>query len=129
MAEPKLSLTLVLQGGTMVSQQVAEKNQKECMDDNTIIIYDSKTKKKEIIKFNTRKNNTAKQVIKMYKEAYEAMLKDSPSIKFNKVVSKKKGKLIRVWDTMSEDARIKEHCKLIAHDMKAISFDYFILED
>ena len=39
------------------------------------------------------------------------------------------GKLIRVWDTMSEDARIKKHCELIAHDMGAIGFSYNILGD
>lgn len=70
-----------------------------------------------------------KQVIKMSKDAYEAMLSESTNPKYNKIVAKIKGKPIRVWDTMSEDSRIKKHCELIKHDMHAINFDFIIFED
>ena len=88
-----------------------------------------KDKSPEVITFRTRKSIPARQVLKISQEAYEDMLEESTSPKYNKIVAKVKGKLIRVWDTMSEDARIKKHCELIAHDMGAIDFSYNILGD
>lgn len=130
MVEPKLSLTLVLQGSSMVSQQEAENKPKEFTELNflTIKSYNRKLKK-ETIAFRTRKNVTVRQVLKMSQEAYEAMLEEPTNPKYNKVVAKVKGKLIRVWDTMSEESRIKKHCELIAHDMNALDFSFNVLED
>lgn len=132
MVEPKLSLILVLPGSTMVSQQVAENKPEELTEEHQMLFKNYKSKKDkspEVITFRTRKSIPAKQVLKMTQEAYEAMLEESTSPKYNKVIAKVKGKLIRVWDTMSEDARIKKHCELIAHDKGAIDFSYNILDD
>lgn len=70
-----------------------------------------------------------KQVIKMSKDAYEAMISEPSNPKYNKIVAKSMGKAIRVWDTMSKDARIKKHCEMIKHDMHAVDFDFIIFED
>lgn len=132
MVEPKLSLILVLPGSIMVSQQVAENKPEELTEENKMLFKSYKSKKDkspEVITFRTRKSIPARQVLKMSQETYEAMLEESTSPKYNKIVAKVKGKLIRVWDTMSEDARIKKHCELIAHDMGAIDFSYNILGD
>lgn len=132
MVEPKLSLILVLPGSIMVSQQVAENKPEELTEENKMLLKGYKSKKDkshEVITFRTRKSIPARQVLKMSQETYEAMLEESTSPKYNKIVAKVKGKLIRVWDTMSEDARIKKHCELIAHDMGAIDFSYNILGD
>ena len=132
MVEPKLSLILVLPGSIMVSQQVAENKPEELTEENKMLLKGYKSKKDkspEVIAFRTRKSIPARQVLKMSQETYEAMLEESTSPKYNKIVAKVKGKLIRVWDTMSEDARIKKHCELIAHDMGAIDFSYNILGD
>lgn len=132
MVEPKLSLILILPGGTLVSQQVAENKPEELTEEQKIVFknYKSKKDKKpEVVVFKTRKSIPARQVLKMSQEAYEAMLETSTSPKYNKVVAKSKGKLIRVWDTMSEDARIRKHCELIAHDMGAIDFSFNVFED
>lgn len=125
-----MSLTLVLPGSIMVSQQVAG-NKPEFTEEHKMLFKNKskKNKEPEVVTFRTRKSIPAKQVMKMSKEAYEAMLEESTSPKYNKVVAKVKGKLIRVWDTMSEDARIKKHCELIAHDMGAIGFDYSVFGD
>ena len=132
MVEPKLSLILVLPGSIMVSQQVAENKPEELTEENKMLFKSYKPKKGkslEVITFRTRKSIPARQVLKISQEAYEAMLEESTSPKYNKIVARVKGKLIRVWDTMSEDARIKKHCELIAHDMGAIDFSYNILGD
>ena len=132
MVEPKLSLTLVLPGSNMVSQQVAENKPEEFTEEHKMFFKSYKSKKDKspnVIVFRTRKSIPARQVLKMSQEAYKAMLEESTSPKYDKVIAKVKGKLIRVWDTMSEDARIKKHCELIAHDMGAIDFSYNILDD
>lgn len=132
MVEPKLSLILVLPGSIMISQQVAENKPEKLTEEHKMLFKSYKSKKDkspEVITFRTRKSIPARQVLKMTQEAYEAMLKESTSPKYNKVIAKVKGKLIRVWDTMSEDARIKKHCELIAHDKGAIDFSYNILDD
>ncbi len=124
MIEPKLSLILVLPGGTMVSQQVAE-NKPKIKKSKKV----SKNKKIKNTDFIPKKAISAKQVLKMSQDAYKDMLETSTSPKYNKVVAKSKGKSIRVWDTMSEDARIRKHCELIAHDLGAIDFSFNVLED
>ena len=132
MVEPKLSLILVLPGSIMVSQQVAENKPEELTEEHKLLFKSYKSKKDkspEVITFRTRKSIPVRQVLKMSQEAYKAMLEESTSPKYDKVIAKVKGKLIRVWDTMSEDARIKKHCELIAHDMGAIDFSYNILDD
>lgn len=133
MIEPKLSLTLVLPGSTMVSQQAAENKPKESYEQHSLTLreFDKKSKKyvTKTYTYYTRKSVPARQVLKMSQETYEAMLETSTSPKYNKVVAKSKGKLIRVWDTMSEDARIRKHCELIAHDMGAIDFSFNVLGD
>ena len=132
MIEPKLSLILVLPGSIMVSQQVAENKPEELTEEHKMLFKSYKSKKNkgpEVITFRTRKSIPAKQVLKMSQEAYEAMLEEPTNPKYNKVVAKVKGKLIRVWDTMSEESRIKKHCELIAHDMNALDFSFNVLED
>lgn len=131
MVEPKLSLILVLPGSIMISQQVAE-NKPEFTEEHKMVFKSYKSKKDkepDVVTFRTRKSIPAKQVLKMSQEAYEAMLETSTSPKYNKVIAKSKGKLIRVWDTMSEDAKIRKHCELIAHDMGAIDFSFNVLGD
>ena len=132
MVEPKLSLILVLPGSIMVSQQMAENKPEELTEEHKMLFKSYKSKKDkspEVITFRTRKSIPARQVLQMSKEAYKAMLEEPTSPKYSKIVAKVKGKPIRVWDTMSEDARIKKHCELIAHDMGAIDFSYNILDD
>lgn len=130
MIEPKLSLILILPGRVMVSQQVAE-NKPEFTEEHEVVFrnYKRKNKKPEVLAFKTRKSIPVRQVLNMSQEAYKAMLETSTNPKYDKVVSRSKGKLIRVWDTMSEDARIRKHCELIAHDMGAIDFNFNVLGD
>ena len=93
MVEPKLSLILVLPGSTMVSQQVAENKPEELTEENKMLFKSYKPKKGkslEVITFRTRKSIPARQVLKISQEAYEAMLEESTSPKYNKIVAKVK---------------------------------------
>ena len=133
MVEPKLSLTFVLPGSTMISQQVAENKPKKFMEEHKIVLKGYKSKKDKgpvIINFMTRKSIPAKQVLRMSKEAYEQIIKKPISPKYSKFISATKGnKPKRLWDTLSEDVKIKKYCELIAQDLGAISFTYTIFED
>lgn len=124
---------MILPGRVMVSQQVAENKPKETTELNILKFksFNKKAKKfvNETITFRTRKSIPARQVLQMSKEAYKAMLEEPTSPKYSKVVAKVKGKLIRVWDTMSEDARIRKHCELIAKDRHAIDFFFNVLDN
>lgn len=128
-----MSLTMILPGGIMVSQQDAEENPNETTELNILRFktFNKKAKKfvNETITFKTRRCKTARQVLTMSKEAYYSMLKEPTNPKYNKIVAKSKGKPIRVWDTMSEEARIKKHCELIAKDRHAIDFFFNVLND
>ena len=133
MVEPKLSLTLVLPGSTMVSQQVAENKPEENYEQHSFTLREFNKKSKKYFtktyNYSIRKSIPAKQVWKMSQKAYKAMLETPTSPKYSKIVAKSKGKLIRVWDTMSEENRIRKHCELIAHDKGAIDFSFYIFGD
>lgn len=129
MYEPKVSLTLTLQGGIMVSQQVAENKPEELYTEKSINIKSYRGKNKEPLTFKIRNTIPVKQVLKMSWNSYKDMLETPTNPKYNKIVAKNKKGVIRVWDTMSEFNRIKKHCELIAHDMKAIDFTFNILSD
>jgi len=132
MTEPKLSLVMTLPGGVMISQQAAE-NKPELNDMNYLSFrtFDEEEKryKTKTISFETRKSKPAKQVLKMSQEAYDYMLKTPTTPKYNKIIAKRNGNPITIWSNMSEEARIKKHCELIAHDAGATDFYFFILDD
>lgn len=109
MMETKLSVTFVLPGRTMETQ-VAPANSK------TIKIKTKKGyKKKKVLP--ERTFIPAKQVINMSEIAYNAMIENCASNKFNKI-----------WNTMAKTERIKQHLNFLAHDLGAISFTFEILK-
>ena len=133
MIEPKISVTFILPGSKLVREQAAENNDNLTEELSiTTRNYSKKNKKdksSDAIVFRVRKTLPIRQVIKMSKEAYENMLHQSTSAKYNRIIAKSKGNSVRVWDNMSPNERIKKHCQLIASDLGAISFTYNVLED
>ena len=127
MTEPKISLTLTLPGRVLVSQQEAE-NKPKMMNDEQLVLRSWKGKR-DVISFKTRKTLPIKQVLKMTEEAYQYMLNEPVSSKYNRFITRSKGKSIRIWDNISEDIRIKLHCKRIADDLSATDFTYNIMND
>lgn len=135
MIEPKISLSLLVPSAGMLSSQVCDKNtknydvQKLVVEEN-IPIYNKKgkithyKKSKETITIKTRKQKLVSQHINLTKEAYDYMLKVPTEAKFAKL---KKGKSI--WSALSVQVRLKHHFDQIAHDLRAVSYSYEILED
>lgn len=137
MVEPKVSLSLLVQGATMLSQQEAENKPQESYDEQKVIINHIKGKGKnqkdvkKVLVIHTRKQRLITQNINISEESYNYMLSTPTSPKFLKLVkTNKKGEdTKRVWDTMSIHDKLKHHFNLIAHDLKAVSYSYEILGD
>lgn len=137
MFEPKVRLSLSIQGADMLSSQECEKNPKESYNESVTIIKYSKGKgknQKEVKKslvIKVRKQKLITQLINLTEEAYKYMLSTPTSSKYLKAVKKNNaGEIIqRVWDVMSIHDRLKKHFDLIANDFHAISYKYEILDD
>lgn len=137
MIEPKISLSLLVQGAGMLSSQECEKNPKESYNEYKMLISYTKgkgknqKKVKKLLVIQTRRQRLVTQNINICEEAYKHMLSTPTSAKFSKPTKKNKaGDVIeRVWDTMSVHERLKEHFDLMAHDLHAVSYSYEILGD
>lgn len=126
MTEPKISLTLILPGSVMVSQQDAENNPK-LNEYKTIVLRDGK--KEKPYNYTIRKTISAKQVIKLSDIAYNYMLETPISSKYYKTISILKGKPVRIWDSMSVKDKINAYCATIAKNFNAESYSFIILDD
>ena len=134
--EIKVSLSLLVPGAGLLAPEFCEKNPKESYNKNKVLISFTKgkgknqKKVKELLVVNTRKQKLVTQNISICKEAYHHMLSTPTSQKLSKVIkTNKNGDIIRVWDTLSVHERLKHHFDLIAHDLRAVSYSYEILED
>lgn len=135
--EIKITLSLLVPGASLLTPEFCDKNPKDSYDENKITVSYTKGngKKAQKVKktyiFMTRKQRLITQNININREAYEYMLQTPTTTKLSKPVKRNNaGDVIqRVWDTMSVDARLKEHFNLIAHDFRAVSYSYEILDD
>ncbi len=127
--EPKISLSLLVLGASMLSTQECVKNPKASYNEHKVLVkYTSNgEKKKEYLNFKTRKQKLISQNMNMCVEAYEHML-ETPTTKFlmGKPVTPK---MLKKWKTMSIHERLKEHFDLIASDLHAVDYSYEILGD
>lgn len=137
MVEPKISLSLLVQGASMLSSQECEKNPKESYDEHKMLISYTKGKGKnqkkikKLLVINTRKQRLVTHNINICEEAYYHMLSTPTSPKLAKATkTNRNGDAIeRVWDTLSVHERLKHHFDLMAHDLRAVSYSYEILGD
>ena len=123
MSEIKVSVSITLQGGVMLTQAEAEQLEKNKVGtgyDLTKIKVKGKKGNADIINMRTRKSRTATQTISMCKEAYEYMTsKDScpPSIKQF------------VWAKMKPIQRLEAHLNLVCTQLRGISDTYKVFDD
>ena len=123
MSEIKVSVSITLQGGVMLTQAEAkqlEDNKVGTGYDLTKIKVKGKKGNSDIINMRTRKFRTATQTISMCKEAYEYMTsKDScpPSTKQF------------VWTKMKPIQRLEAHLDLICKHLRGISYTYKVFDD
>ena len=143
MSEIKLSLSIELQGSTMLSkeeclkttQKVIERKTKtgkvykktievqvedwDKMEKHTMRVTDKDDTNPEIITFHTRKCKPATQSINICKEAYDYMTsKECPA--WSK---------IGTWSQMKSEQRLESHLQRIAEHLGGTVISYKVFED
>ena len=123
MSEIKVSISITLQGGVMLTQAEAEQLEKNKVGtgyDLTKVKVRNKKGNAEVLNVRTRKSRTATQTISMYKEAYEYMTsKDSCPISIKQYV----------WAKMKPVQRLEVHLNLVCKHLGGISYTYKVFDD
>lgn len=122
MSEIKVNLSLTLPGSVLLSEQECSgnsKKKKDCYDYFHMEVADEKGNK-EVLNVAVRKSKTAKQNIKLSKEAYDYMtdktICPNPKIK-------------KEWEKFTVNQRLQYHCRQIAEALGAIDFSFEVLDD
>lgn len=144
MNEIKLSLSVELQGRTMLSkeeclkttQKVIEKRTKagkvykktievqvedwDKTEKHTVQVTETNGSNPEIITFRTRKTRPATQSLNMSEEAYKYMIDKNSCPSWLKPSK---------WNAMSEKERLEAHLQRIAEYLGGTSYTYQVFED
>lgn len=113
MSEIKLSLSIELQGSTMLSKE-------ECLKTTQETITTKNGRKREVITFHTRKCKPATQSLNMSKEAYEYMIDKDSCPSWSKPSK---------WAAMSEKERLEAHLQRTVEHLGGTSYTYQVFED
>ena len=123
MSEIKVSVSITLQGGVMLTQAEAEQLEKDKVGTGyglTRIKVKNKKGNADVLNVRTRKSRTATQTISMYKEAYEYMTsKDSCPSSIKQFV----------WVKMKPVQRLEAHLDLVCKSLGGISYTYKVFDD
>lgn len=123
MSEIKVSVSITLQGGVMLTQAEAEQLEKNKVGtgyDLTRVKVKNKKGNAEVLNVRTRKSRTVTQTISMYKEAYEYMTsKDSCPAGIKQYV----------WAKMKPVQRLEVHLDLACKHLGGISYTYKVFDD
>lgn len=115
----KVSLSVVLPGRTMLSQQVAE-NTPNSFDEFKVEVSDPKGENREVLTVQTRKCAPVSQSLNISKDAYDAMIDKELCPYWCKAGT---------WAGMNNKMRLKAHLKRIAEGLGGTSFTYQVFED
>ena len=129
MVSIKLSVTIELQGGTMMTSQECDKNPQENYKRNFMLLdvkhYDKKTRKsffrREPLIFNTRKCVPAHQCINICEEAYEHMISQSCPEWYFMGINK--------WKKLSPEERLELHMENLCKALNGKSYTYVVFGD
>lgn len=123
MNEIKVSVSIVLRGSTLFTQEEAETLEKEQpksgFNKQTQVVTDDKGHKKAI-HYQTRKCRPASQSIKLCEEAYLHMINESACPEWMKRSK---------WATMSEKERLEAHLQRLTEHLGGTSYTYQVFED
>ena len=123
MSEIKMSVSITLQGGVMLTQAEAEQLEKNKVGTGyglTRIKVKDKKGNADVLNVRTRKSRTATQTISMYKEAYEYMIsRDSCPSSIKQFV----------WVKMKPVQRLEAHLDLVCKSLGGISYTYKVFDD
>lgn len=125
MNEIKVSVSIVLRGSILLTQEEAETLEKEQpksgFEKHTQVVENPKNRKdRQVIHYQTRKCRPASQSVKLCKEAYLNMIDKSACPEW---VKKNK------WASMSEKERLEAHLQRLTEHLGGISFTYKVFDD
>lgn len=125
MNEIKVSVSIVLQGSTLFTQEEAETLEKEQpksgFEKHTQVVENPKNRKdRETIHYQTRRCRPASQSVKLCKEAYLHMIDKSACPEWEKM---------NKWATMSKKERLESHLQRLTEHLGGLSYTYKMFED
>lgn len=124
MSDVKVSLTVALQGRTMVSQETADALEKlspaSGYDKTSIEVSGPDHKDREVIVIKTRKSIPATQTINLSEEAYNYMTSSESCPSFLKQ---------RHWNALKTKERLAIHIERIAQQLGGVVLSCQVLED
>ena len=123
MNEIKVSLSIILQGGVMYSQEQAKALEEEKVgtgyDTFSMRVEGKKSDGNQTITVKTRKCKPAGQSLNLSMDAYEYMIgKEAPY--FVKP---------RDWERLTKKQRLEAHLKRICEELGGVSFTYAVLDN
>lgn len=124
MNEIKVSVSIVLQGSILFTQEEAETLEKEQsgsgFDNQTQVVKNLNGKGGKVVHYKTRKCRPACQSVKLCKEAYLYMIDKNSCPEWEKA---------KKWATMSKKERLESHLKRLTEHFGGTSYTYKIFED
>lgn len=123
MSEIKISVSITLPGGVMLTQAEAKQLEKEKTGagfDITKVKVEDKKGNKDVLSVKTRKYKSCSQSINMSKEAYDYMVSKGsclPNIK------------PYMWAKMNKTQRLEAHLDLVCEALKGTSYTYKVFDD
>lgn len=124
MNEIKVSVSIVLQGSILFTQEEAETLEKEQsgsgFDNQTQVVENLNGKGGRVVHYKTRKCRPACQSIKLCKEAYLYMIDRNSCPEWEKT---------KKWAAMSKKERLESHLQRLTEHFRGTSYTYKIFED
>ena len=124
MNEIKVSVSIVLQGSILFTQEEAETLEKEQsgsgFDNQTQVVKNLNGKGGKVVHYKTRKCRPACQSVKLCKEAYLYMIDRNSCPEWEKT---------KKWATMSKKERLESHLKRLTEHFGGTSYTYQVFED
>lgn len=123
MSEIKISVSITLPGGVMLTQAEAKQLEKEKAGtgfDITKLKVEDKKGNKDVLSIKTRKYKSCSQSINMSKEAYDYMTSRDgclPNVKSF------------IWAKMNKKSRLEAHLDLVCKALKGTSYTYKVFDD
>ena len=121
--EIKISVSIVLQGRTMLSQEAAKALEEQGLagyDEFNMEVSDAKGQNREVIHVKTRKGVPASQSLNISKDGYDAMT-DKETVPY----WSKEG----AWKGMNAKMRLEAHLRRICEGLGGTSYTYQVFED
>lgn len=121
--EVKVSVTITLQGGVMLTHEEAKAREKQGLvsyDNFSMEVSDAKGKNKEVIHFQTRKSVPAIQVLNITNEGYNTMIDELIIPYWSKAGA---------WVGINSKMRLEAHLQRICDSLGGMSYTYTVFED